>query len=94
MTGMRPHSIDLREKILRAYDQKLGSQRTLASLFGVSRSCVETLRPWRRITGPLVPRLHAGGRKPSGDEAALEVVRQWFREQADATPEARRDRLR
>jgi transposase len=91
---MKPSSLDLREKSIRAYDEKFGSQRTLASLFGVSRSFVEKLLQRRRITGTVVPRPHAGGRKPSCDEAALEVVRQWLREQADATLEELRDRLR
>jgi hypothetical protein len=48
----------------------------------------------RRITGTIVPRPHAGGRMPSCDEAALEVVRRLLREQADATLEELRDRLR
>jgi hypothetical protein len=49
-TRMKPHSLDLREKILRAYDEHLGSQFALAALFGVSRSFVEKLRPRRRTT--------------------------------------------
>jgi transposase len=91
---MKPYSIDRRETILRAYDQKLGSQRHVASLFGVSRSCVEKLLQRRRIIGTIVPRPHAGGRQPSCDEAALEVVRQVLREQADATLEELWARLR
>jgi transposase len=91
---MKPYSIDLREKILGAYDQKLGSQRHLAALFGVSRSFVEKLLQRRRITGTIVPRPHAGGRQPSCDEAALEAVHQVLREQADATLEELCDRLR
>jgi transposase len=35
---MKPYSLDLRQKILRAYDHKLGSQRALAALFGVSHA--------------------------------------------------------
>jgi transposase len=91
---MKPSSLDLRENITRAYDEKFGSQPTLASLFGVSRSVVEKLLPQRRITGTMVPCSQAGGRKPSGDEAALEVVRQLLREQADAMLEELRARLR
>jgi hypothetical protein len=33
MCGMTPYSLDLREKILRAYDKERGSQRGLAALF-------------------------------------------------------------
>jgi transposase len=91
---MKPYSLDLREKLVRAYDEHFGSQRRLASLFGVSRSFVERLLQLRRSTGTIRPRPHAGGRKPNCDEAAVEVVRQGLREQADATREELRDRLR
>ena len=91
---MNPYSLDLREKIIRAYDENFGSQRSLASLFGVSRSFVEKLLQQRRRTGTIVPRPHAGGRKPNCDEATVEVVRQLLREQAEATRAELRDRLR
>jgi len=85
MSDMKPYSLDLREKVLRAYDEHRGSQRTLAALFGVSRAFVETLVQRRRTTGLMAPKPHAGGRKPSDDQAALAVVRQVLHEQADAT---------
>jgi transposase len=82
---MRAYSLDLREKILRAYDAHRGSQRVLAALFGVSRAFVEKLARQRRSTGRIAPRPHAGGRKPSYDDAALAVVRQELQEHTDAT---------
>ena len=87
MTSMKPYSLDLREKILRAYDEHRGSQRALAAFFGVSRAFVEKLLQRRRTMGTIAPRPHAGGRKPSCDAQAPEVVRQALREQADATRE-------
>jgi transposase len=84
---MKPYSLDLRQKILRAYDQRLGSQRALAALFGVSQSFLEKLLQRRRTSGAIAPRPHAGGRPPHYDEAALTLVRQWVREQPDATLE-------
>ena len=85
MSAMRSYSLDLREKILRAYDAHRGSQRALAALFGVSRAFVEKLVRQRRSTGQIAPRPHAGGRKPSYDHTALAVVRQALQEQTDAT---------
>jgi transposase len=82
---MTPYSLDLREKILRAYDAHRGSQRALAALFGVSRAFVETLVRQRRSTGQIAPRPHAGGRKPSDAHTALAVVRQAFQKHTDAT---------
>jgi transposase len=82
---MKPYSLDLRQKILHAYDHKLGSQRALAALFGVSHAFFEQLLRRRRTTGEMAPRLHAGGRQPLCDPAALALVRQLVREQPDAT---------
>ena len=85
MSDMKAYSLDLREKILHAYDEHRGSQRALAALFGVSRAFVEKLVQRRRSTGQIAPRPHAGGRKPNCDQAALAVVRQRLQEQTDAT---------
>ena len=85
MIAMKPYSLDLREKLLHAYDEHRGSQRALAALFGVSRAFVEKLIQRRRHTGQIAPRPHAGGRKPRCDQAALAVVRQGLQEQTDAT---------
>jgi transposase len=90
---MKPYSLDLRENILRAYDEHRGSQRALAALFGVSRACVEKLVQRRRSLGQMAPRPHAGGRKPSGDQAALAVVRQRLQEHTAATLAERCERL-
>jgi transposase len=43
LSGMASYSIDLRQKILHAYERQLGSQRAIADIFGVSLSFVEKL---------------------------------------------------
>jgi transposase len=85
LVGMNAYSLDLRQKILRAYDQRLGSQRALAALFGVSQAFVEKLLRRRRTTGDIAPRPHAGGRRAICNEAALAVVRRLVQAQPDAT---------
>jgi transposase len=82
---MKAYALDLRQKILRASDQGLGSQRAIAAFFGVSLSFVEKLLRRHRTTGDIAPRPHAGGRRPSCDEAALAQVRRLVREQPDVT---------
>jgi transposase len=82
---MRPYSLDLREKILRADDEYRVSQRALAALCGVSRAFVGKLVQHRLSQGRIAPRPHAGGCKPSCDPAALAVVRQVLQEHTDAT---------
>ncbi len=85
LMGMHPYSLDLRQTILRAYDQRLGSHRALAALFGGSQSFVEKLLRRRRTSGDIAPRPHAGGRRALCDEAALAVVRRLVHEPPDAT---------
>lgn len=79
------YSTDLREKIVRAYDEQLGSQRALAELFGVSRSFVEKLLARRRSTGEIKALAHGGGRQPHCKTQDIALVRQHLKEQPDAT---------
>jgi len=83
--GMKAYSLDLRQKILRACDQRLGSQRAMATLFGVSQSFVEKLLQRRRATGDISPRPHAGGRRAICDATALTHVRRLVQDYPDAT---------
>jgi transposase len=85
LLGMRAYAFDLRQKILRACDQRFGSQRAIAALFGVSQSFVATRLRRRRATGAVAPRPHAGGRGATCDEAALGLVRSWLHTHPDAT---------
>ena len=82
---MKAYSFDLRQKILRACDQRLGSQRAMAILFGVSQSFIEKLLRQRRATGDINPRPHAGGRRPICDATALAHVRRLVQEPPAAT---------
>jgi transposase len=57
-------SIDLPQTILRAWECHLGSQRTMADIFGVSLAFVEQVLRQPRTTGDMVPEPPAGGQKP------------------------------
>jgi transposase len=87
MFGMAAYSIDLRQKILHACERRLGSQRALADLFGVSLSFVEKLLRRHRTTGSVAPKPHAGGQKPALDAAAAALVRQLVHDHTDVTLE-------
>jgi transposase len=86
------YSLDLREKIVRAYDEERGSQRAVAELFGVSRSFVEKLLARRRATGEIAALPHGGGRRPRCDAEDMARVQLLVEEQADATLEELRER--
>ena len=85
LVSMKAYSLALRQKILRACDQRRGSQRAIATLFGVSQSFVEKLLRRRRATGDISPRPHAGGRRAICDATALASVRRLVHEPPDAT---------
>jgi transposase len=82
-----PYSLDLREKLIRAYEQGRGSQRALAQVFGVSRGFVEQLWDRYRSTGEFAPKPHGGGPRARIDGHAEGRLRQWVEEQPDATLE-------
>lgn len=56
--------MDLRERILEAYDQEAGSRAEVAHRFRVSLGMVKKLLQQRRRTGHIGPRHHHSGRKP------------------------------
>ncbi len=85
---MAAYSIDLRQKILRAWERQLGSQRAIADLFGVSLAFVEKVLRHHRTTGDIAPKPHAGGQKPRLGAAAQAVVQRLMGANADATLEA------
>jgi transposase len=71
---MAAHAIDLRQKMLRACERRLGSQRTIADLFGVRLGFVETVVRHYRATGDIAPKPPRGGQKLRLDGAAQAVV--------------------
>lgn len=79
---MRPYSMDLRRKVLAAYDRGDGSQRTIAARFGLAASTVQSWLDRRRTTGSVAPRT-SGAPSPKIDDAAREVLRQIAADQPD-----------
>ena len=59
---MKAYSVDLRQKIVDAYNQREGSQRQLARRFRVSLTFIENLLKRYRTDGTVKPRAHGGGR--------------------------------
>lgn len=61
---MRTISLDLRERILAAYDNGEGTRPEIAHRFRVSLGMVKKLLQQRRRTGDITPRHRFCGRKP------------------------------
>lgn len=62
---MRTTSLDLRERILAAYDNDEGTRPEVAHRFRVSLGLVKKLLQQRRHTGDIAPRHRFSGRKPT-----------------------------
>ena len=83
---MKPYSVDLRQKIVDAYEQKEGSQRELARRFKVSPNFVRLLLKRHQTEGTIEPKPHTGG--VAGKlENHLTLVEQLVAQDNDATLE-------
>lgn len=79
-----PLSLDLRQRIIAAYQDKEGSQRQLAERFKVSLSFVRDLSRRHRETGRVEPKAHGGGAIAKLGIAQLPVVKALVEAQPDA----------
>jgi transposase len=82
---MRTISVDLRERILGAYDQEEGTRAEVARRFRVSLGMVKKLLQQRRRTGDIAPRHHLAGRKPRIAAAHQGRLRALLARQPDLT---------
>ena len=62
--GVKTLSLDLRERVLAAYDQKEGTRQEVAGRFRVSLGMVKKLLQQRRRIGEVRAQHHRSGRKP------------------------------
>lgn len=79
-----PLSVDLRQRVISAYQAKEGSQRQLAERFKVSLSFVRDLSRHYRETGTVEPKPHGGGAVAKLTEAQLPLVQALIEAQPDA----------
>ena len=86
-------SLDLRERILAAYDQKEGTREEVARRFRVSLGLVKKLLQQRRHTGDLRPRHRFSGSKPKLVQSHQQQLRQLLARKPDLTLEEMRQAL-
>ncbi|MBM0744350.1 transposase (plasmid) [Phormidium sp. CLA17] len=77
-------SVDLRQRIMAAYEAKEGSQRQLAERFKVSLSFIRDLRRHHRETGTVQPKPHGGGAVAKLGKEQLPIVEALVTAQPDA----------
>lgn len=81
---MKAYSVDLRQKIIDAHNQKEGSQRQLAKRFRVSLSFIENLLKRYRTDGTVEPRAHGGGQSAKLSSEQESVIATLVEEDNDA----------
>jgi transposase len=79
-----PLSVDLRQRIVSAYEEKEGSQRQLAEHFKMSLSFIGDLRRHQRETGSVEPKPHGGGAVAKISKEQLAIVEALVTAQPDA----------
>jgi len=82
---MRTISLDLRERILGAYDQGEGNREEIARRYRVSPGLVKKLLQQRRRTGDIAPRHRFSGRKPLIVPAHHQQLRTLLNRKPDLT---------
>ena len=82
---MRPYPIELRERIVEAYQAGEGSIKELADRFAVHRNTINNLLRLYRHTAALQPRPHGGGHPGKVHDPELQALRALVREKNDRT---------
>ena len=82
---MKTLSLDLRERILAAYDADEGTREEVAHRFRVSLGMIKKLLQQRRRTGDIAPRHRFSGRKPKILDRHRQHLRRLLAQQPDLT---------
>ena len=91
---MKTYPIELRQRIIDAVDDHLGTYREIAEIFQVHESYIYRLLHYRKTRGHLAPLPHGGGAQPKLKAAERKVLTDLVQEQPDATLEELRGRLK
>lgn len=90
---MKTYPVELRQKIVDAVDQRLGTYKEIAEMFGIAESYIYKLLSQRRETGSLAPLPRGGGATARLNEEHLLTLAELVAQQPDATLEELRWQL-
>ena len=80
---MQAYSLDLRQRVVHAYEHGQDSVATVAERFSVSVGFVKKMLSLSRATGDLAPRGHGGGRRASLTPRQRQLLGRKVRAQND-----------
>ena len=83
--GYGTYSDDLRERVVRAYDDKRGTRKAITELFNVSTAWIRRLLQRRRANGEFFARRRGGCKPAKFRGKKLDQLKAWVDEQPDAT---------
>jgi len=90
---MKPHPLELRQRIVAAVQQRYGTIEEIAEVFGVTERYVYKLLKLHRESGDLSPRPHGGGAEAKLDEERLLKLAELVAKKPDATLDELRQSL-
>jgi transposase len=82
---MKAYSLDLRQRVVAAYEKGKGSLAEVAEQFNVGQTFVKKMLRQHRETGSVAPLEHGGGRQPSLSDKEHRLLRQKVKEQPDVS---------
>jgi transposase len=82
---MKAYSLDLRQRVVAAYEKGKGSLAEVAEQFNVGQTFVKKMLRQHRETGSVAPLAHGGGRQPSLSDKEHRLLRQKVKEQPDVS---------
>ncbi len=91
MLFMKAYSIDLRKRVLAAYDSGRYSLNRIAEQFQVTTRWIQKLRRQRTRDGSIAPRPQNQGRKPAFRDKQLQELDDFVKKHSDATLEEIRE---
>jgi len=80
---MKAYSLDLRERVVAAYELSRNSIAEVADQFNVGQTFIKKMLRQKRATGSVAPLAHGGGRQPSLTDKEHRLLRQKVKEQPD-----------
>lgn len=82
---MKAYSLDLRQRVVTAYEAGQTTIKEVATRFSVGETFVKKMLKQKRDQGAVQAPAHGGGKKRSLDERHLRAVRSWLKKDPDLT---------